>query len=159
MIDRELELKMEWPLARLEIWLEAIRNMDCLNSENIFSSVDIDWEPFLESCNDSLNSSRFSVDVSTLKQTLLKHPKDINIANAKEGCFETQATAYIHDIQQIVFNLRRLCEENMTKSSSYSSIAPCILEKLQHLTHHLNMIKAYLDGSITHENLSSKQPR
>lgn len=78
-IDKENELKAEWPIARIEVWLESIREQENWNSKSIFNCFDVEWEKldssFNDSTNDSLNSSRISLNISAFKESMLK--KDI----------------------------------------------------------------------------------
>ncbi|XP_011194123.1 kinesin-like protein KIF14 [Zeugodacus cucurbitae] len=76
--DKPLQRKAEWPIARLSVWLDMVRNNDDLTSDNLFNCVDMNWEPMeSDDCatlNDSLNSSRISLNLSVVKDALLKKP-------------------------------------------------------------------------------------
>lgn len=74
-IDKENQRKAEWPTARLDVWLDLIREND-VNANNVFKSFDIDWVPLSESLNetlnDSLNSSRISLNLTAVRDVVLK---------------------------------------------------------------------------------------
>lgn len=75
-VDRSNNRYAEWPTARLSVWLDLMRDSNDITAENAFDSVDIMW---LESdeeiaMNESLNSSRISLNLSAMKETLLGMP-------------------------------------------------------------------------------------
>lgn len=66
--DKDNRRKAEWPTARLEVWLDIVR--DNIDRESIFDSVDIEWESLQDDddqVNESLNSSRISLNLSSMK--------------------------------------------------------------------------------------------
>lgn len=71
-IDKKNSRSAEWPTARLSVWLELLRDNTDVNAENIFQSVDIDWSEMSQDTglNDSLNSSKISLNLSAIKDTL-----------------------------------------------------------------------------------------
>lgn len=75
-IDRDNNRMAEWPTARLNVWLDIIREND-VNAENIFDSVDIEWSEYEageSDLNESLNSSRISLNLSAMKEAILGKP-------------------------------------------------------------------------------------
>lgn len=75
-IDRANNRMAEWPTARLNVWLDIIREND-VNTSNAFDSVDIEWSDYEageSDLNESLNSSRISLNLSAIKDTLLGKP-------------------------------------------------------------------------------------
>ncbi|XP_049317707.1 kinesin-like protein KIF14 [Bactrocera dorsalis] len=76
--DKLHQRKAEWPIARLNVWLDMVRNNEDLNSHNVFNCVDMNWEPLegddCATISDSLNSSRISLNLSIVKDALLKKP-------------------------------------------------------------------------------------
>lgn len=75
-VDRSNNRYAEWPTARLSVWLDLMRDSNDITANNAFDSVDIVW---LESdeeiaMNESLNSSRISLNLSAMKETLLGKP-------------------------------------------------------------------------------------
>lgn len=74
-IDRQNRRSAEWPTARLSVWLDLVRDSGDITAENAFDSVDIDWSPEgTEEMNESLNSSRISLNLSAMKDALLSKP-------------------------------------------------------------------------------------
>lgn len=81
-IDKELCLVAEWPPARLDVWLDIIRDSECVDAASLFSCVDIEWQEHFEDANDqqksnspdlneSLNSSRISLNLNAVKEAIL----------------------------------------------------------------------------------------
>lgn len=75
-IDRQKNRSAEWPTARLSVWLDLMRDNGNRTTENIFDSVEIKWTENTEeiAMNESLNSSRISLNLSAMKDTLLTKP-------------------------------------------------------------------------------------
>lgn len=75
-IDRRNNRYAEWPTARLSVWLDLMRDNNDVTAENVFESVDISWFESDEeiAINESLNSSRISLNLSAMKETLLGKP-------------------------------------------------------------------------------------
>lgn len=82
-IDRSNKRFAEWPTARLSVWLDIMRDNSDVTAENAFDSVDIDWSEDTEeiAINESLNSSRISLNISAMKETLFGEPL--------KSCFKT----------------------------------------------------------------------
>lgn len=75
-IDRQKNRFAEWPTARLSVWLDLMRDSNDVTAENAFASVDIEWSENTEeiAMNESLNSSRISLNLSSMKETLFGKP-------------------------------------------------------------------------------------
>lgn len=75
-IDRKNNRFAEWPTARLSVWLELMRDNSDVTAESAFDSVDISWSESTEeiALNESLNSSRISLNLSAMKETLMGKP-------------------------------------------------------------------------------------
>ncbi|XP_064546893.1 kinesin-like protein KIF14 isoform X1 [Drosophila montana] len=78
-VDKQRSLKAEWPTARLGVWLDLQRDAALPSSaSNIFQSVEVDWQPLdaalNETLNDTHNSSRIALNLSAMKDALLKQP-------------------------------------------------------------------------------------
>ena len=87
-IDRDADLIAEWPTARLNTWLNIIRE-NGIQKNKLFDCVDIEWTPNYDfgldnSVNDSLNSSRISVNLNAIKDALLGNTSPLNNKNKKE---------------------------------------------------------------------------
>lgn len=82
-VDRSTNRYAEWPTARLSVWLDLMRDSNDVTADNAFDSVDIDWLENTEeiAMNESLNSSRISLNLSAMKETLLGKPI--------KSCFKT----------------------------------------------------------------------
>lgn len=75
-IDKRKNRVAEWPTARLNVWLDLIRDNSDINARNVFDSVDISWSDRTEEfdLNESLNSSRISLNLSAMKDAWLGKP-------------------------------------------------------------------------------------
>lgn len=77
-VDKQRSLKAEWPIARLTVWLDLQRDAPPSHECNVFESVEVDWEPMdaalNETLNDTHNSSRIALNLSAMKDALLKQP-------------------------------------------------------------------------------------
>ncbi|XP_030240735.1 kinesin-like protein KIF14 [Drosophila navojoa] len=78
-VDKQRSLKAEWPIGRLTVWLDMQRDAPpSCDASNVFDSVEIDWEPMdaalNETLNDTQNSSRIALNLSAMKDALLKQP-------------------------------------------------------------------------------------
>ncbi|XP_055858404.1 kinesin-like protein KIF14 [Episyrphus balteatus] len=76
-IDREKKQKAEWPTARLDVWLNMLRDNE-VDRNDVFKCVDIEWKSLEDNMDDtlsdSLNSSRISLNLSLVKEVMLKQP-------------------------------------------------------------------------------------
>lgn len=75
-IDKRKNRVAEWPTARLNVWLDLIRDNSDITANNIFNSVDVVWSDRSEDVdlNESLNSSRISLNLSAMKDAWLGKP-------------------------------------------------------------------------------------
>lgn len=75
-IDKRKNRIAEWPTARLNVWLDLIRDNSDITAKNIFDSVDVEWTDRSEDVehNESLNSSRISLNLSAMKDAWLGKP-------------------------------------------------------------------------------------
>lgn len=74
-VDKKNGRYAEWPPARLTVWLNLLRESCDLTADNAFDAVDVQWcdteEPI--EVNESLNSSRISLNLSAMKDAILGH--------------------------------------------------------------------------------------
>lgn len=65
----------EWLPARLQYWLGVVRDREDLNATNMFENFDLEWKAdagdFNHSLNDSRNSSRISLNLSSVKDVIM----------------------------------------------------------------------------------------
>lgn len=75
-IDKQKNLIADWPTARLNVWLDLIRDNSDVTAKNVFDSVDVVWSDRADDgeLNESLNSSRISLNLSAMKDALLGKP-------------------------------------------------------------------------------------
>ncbi|XP_046802569.1 kinesin-like protein KIF14 [Lucilia cuprina] len=157
-IDKGNELKAEWPIARLEVWLESIREQENWNSKNIFNCFDIEWEKMdislNDSVHDSLNASRINLNISAYKETILKSeiskPQQINnLANCrsiKEMDFENLVKAHIQKIQCSTIKLKDICKIHENDNNFvYSKASRVLSESIERLEYTLNIMQTCFD--------------
>ncbi|XP_055634396.1 kinesin-like protein KIF14 [Toxorhynchites rutilus septentrionalis] len=65
----------EWLPARLQYWLGVVRDREDLNATNMFETFDLEWKAdigdFNHSLNESRNSSRISLNLSSVKDVIM----------------------------------------------------------------------------------------
>ncbi|XP_065356231.1 kinesin-like protein KIF14 [Calliphora vicina] len=162
-LDKENELKAEWPIARLEVWLESIREQENWNSKNIFNCFDIEWEKSDISLNDnvhdSMNASRINLNISAFKETILNNSQQTNKSsiniNNKHLDFENLAKIHIHEIQSSTSKLKDLCKTHANDNQCiYSKTSQVISESIERLEYTLNIMQSCFD-EIHIENTKS----
>ncbi|XP_030377189.1 kinesin-like protein KIF14 [Scaptodrosophila lebanonensis] len=76
-LDKRQGLKAEWPIARLSVWLDMMRQ-EQPSVQNVFQNVELDWQAIDADLNETLNephnSSRIALNLSAMKDVLLKQP-------------------------------------------------------------------------------------
>uniref|UniRef100_A0A1A9WEY2 Kinesin motor domain-containing protein n=1 Tax=Glossina brevipalpis TaxID=37001 RepID=A0A1A9WEY2_9MUSC len=146
-IDKQQQLVAEWPLARLDVWLDIIRNLEDVNNDNCFNSVDIEWKPLEadlnESLNNSINSSGIAIDLKAYKDNFLKkspikqynnvkintETAKLSEVNGKEFAygknvdFSVLSAAYINEMKQTAINLRKLCQRHLKDASLHEMVS------------------------------------
>lgn len=75
-LDRTANRYAEWPTARLTVWLDLMRENFDVTADSAFDAVDIQWMAMEEEnvLNESLNSSRISLNLSAMKDAILGKP-------------------------------------------------------------------------------------
>uniref|UniRef100_A0A1B0C2G2 Kinesin motor domain-containing protein n=1 Tax=Glossina palpalis gambiensis TaxID=67801 RepID=A0A1B0C2G2_9MUSC len=141
-IDKPNQLVAEWPLARLQVWLDIMRDLEHFDSDNCFNSVDIEWKlveaDLDESLNNSYNSSGIAIDLKAYKGNSLRdspvRPQNCGIVNAggtvkvseanvkengygKSSDFSILSAVYLQEMKQAAIKLRKLCQQHMHDSS------------------------------------------
>ncbi|XP_013119308.2 kinesin-like protein KIF14 [Stomoxys calcitrans] len=171
--DMERNLEAEWPIARLQLWLNTMREQNIENPRDIFKFIDIEWkavdaehkssEKFindtpekitLRKSNRSLSGDNKNVD-SPEKFTLRKSNRRFTGENktrneitspAYEGKnFETVAMSYLHEIENSAERLRELCtsHQNRLNSKNYEASAE-VRESLRRVTSSMKCIFTFL---------------
>lgn len=86
-IDRDGHRMAEWPTARLDIWLDWIRDHDAVTVNNIFECVDVHWtdrEDDGDQLNESLNSSRISLNLNAIRGSFLSNSMRNSLSNIRD---------------------------------------------------------------------------
>lgn len=130
-VDRSNNRYAEWPTARLSVWLDLMRDNNDFTAENAFDSVDIDWLENTEeiAMNESLNSSRISLNLSAMKETLLGKPMKSCFKSIQNKLspwsFRSQSKANVINSQESPVQKKKLLlddfEEERNKSSAVAA--------------------------------------
>lgn len=159
-IDKKRELKAEWPIARLEVWLEYIREQDNIDPSNMFNCFDIDWErlssSFNDSVNESLNSSRISLNITALKGTILKpelptahQALDASNLSKKDLIFEKKLKTYASEIQASITKLKDLLKMRENDSQfRFSKRAQVISQSIERFECTLNFLQTSAENDF-----------
>lgn len=130
-IDVERQLKALWPVARLDLWLQYMRELEHIDKEKIFDRFDIKWETYVP-CPGSVDVSLLS-NISLNESYLANNTRpdaagglngsrilqvssdlfSIGAADTKENDFKQLATLYMNNIQRDIGHLMKLCENSM----------------------------------------------
>lgn len=141
-IDKPNQLVAEWPLARLQVWLDIMRDIEHFDSDNCFNSVDIEWKlmeaDLDESLNNSYNSSGIAIDLKAYKGNSLRESpvkrQNCVIVNTggtakvseengkklgydKSSDFSVLSSLYLQEMKQTAIKLRKLCQQHVHDNS------------------------------------------
>jgi len=154
-VDNVNRLKAEWTPARLNVWLNKIRNNDDFDKENVFNTFDIKWTEFdnlnnsILNCNlnDTLNNSytsnRLSLSLNEVKDLILGDSGNTRenkkkSPNRRETLFKCSNNDEDYDANIINITPRK-CDKNslIDKSLSINTIpfeqqAKYCLKDIQH---------------------------
>ncbi|XP_017854582.1 kinesin-like protein KIF14 [Drosophila busckii] len=135
-VDKQRGLKAEWPTARLGVWLDLQR--DGGNAANIFQNVEIDWQPLdadlNETLNDSHNSSRIALNLSAMKDLLLKQP----LKRLLSGGGSNQSTPIDSPgSNKLAQHTKRLLTYDLDEQPAFAQLAQQELQVLQRSTQRL----------------------
>uniref|UniRef100_A0A1B0FRJ8 Kinesin-like protein n=1 Tax=Glossina morsitans morsitans TaxID=37546 RepID=A0A1B0FRJ8_GLOMM len=165
-IDKPNQLVAEWPLARLQVWLDIMRDIEHFDSDNCFNSVDIEWKlmeaDLDESLNNSYNSSGIAIDLKAYKGNSLRESpvkrQNCVIVNTggtakvseengkklgydKSSDFSVLSSLYLQEMKQTAIKLRKLCQQHVHDNS--------VLEMLSSLDSLENALKLWICAQIS----------
>lgn len=180
-IDVEHQLKVLWPVARMELWLQFMRETEFIDNEKVFERFDVKWEPYLPSSqntsllNNSVNES--FTDYYNFKQSNHnnqgRYLQTLSSScstdtDTKENDFSQLAKVYINNIQRDVGHLLKLCQKKVSESNDKNiyrqnhdnTAIREIYEHSKELSATLSRLKPYLasisDSDTTDENLDKE---
>ncbi|KAH8273803.1 hypothetical protein KR044_000716 [Drosophila immigrans] len=151
-VDKQQSLKAEWPIARLTVWLDLQRDASSNNESNIFQSVEVDWQPLdaelNETLNDTHNSSRIALNLSAMKDVLLKQPlkRLLNAGCTTNTPYQTSTPAKTPASTSPSSNLAQytkrlltydLDEQPVSNSCNFPQLAQQELQIMQRAAHRL----------------------
>uniref|UniRef100_A0A1A9ZR41 Kinesin-like protein n=1 Tax=Glossina pallidipes TaxID=7398 RepID=A0A1A9ZR41_GLOPL len=141
-IDKPNQLVAEWPLARLQVWLDITRDLEHFDSDNCFNSVDIEWKlmeaDLDESLNNSYNSRGIAIDleaykgisprkspvkrqncviVSTGETAKVPEENGKKLGYDESSDFSVLSSLYLQEMKQTAIKLRKLCQQHMHDNS------------------------------------------
>lgn len=126
-VDRSNNRYAEWPTARLSVWLDLMRDNTDTTADNAFDSVDIVWLENTEeiAMNESLNSSRISLNLSAMKETLLGKPMKSCFKSIQNKLspwsFRSQSKSNVIDSQDSPVQKKKLLFDDFEEERSESS--------------------------------------
>lgn len=156
-VDKEREKKAEWPIGRLEAWLDSVRDNEMLNTDNLFSCFDIEWEDLDNSLNETINnsssSSRINLNISALRDTIMKakilNPTQ-NMNQTISMDFKIDVNKHMSDIKQSVSNLKKMYKNYQSGSDSeISKSSQNFEESIKSIDHALRIIQSCFDERNT----------
>lgn len=190
--DHENCQTAEWPPTRLEIWLDCLREDDNITKDNIFGSIDVNWtyddyNPD-ESCilNESINSSKISLNLSAIKDSVFNTPKsrcmtkpnqnkpftnvseqtfNLELENMSPSnnqiksvrSFSQKANSYMKDIHTSALKLKRLCKTHADINNQ--KINCSLLNNIQDIEFLLEKMKQTINCTSIVEKVSQKSPK
>ncbi|EDW75459.2 uncharacterized protein Dwil_GK23870 [Drosophila willistoni] len=152
-LDKQRGLKAEWPTARLGVWLDLLRDNSTdyqgkLNSRTIFQSVEVEWQPIEDDLNETLgdahNSSRIGLNLSAMKDMLLKQPfkRLLSASNSPQ-------VSPLPGFKTTQFTKRHLSYESDTESTETSNnLTLLIHQELQVMHRSSQRLRRYCETAV-----------
>lgn len=157
-VDKSREKKAEWPIGRLEAWLDSVRDKEMLNTDNIFSCFDIEWEDLDHSINESIHnssgSSRINLNISALRDSIMKsrtsNPAQKSIKLATNINFEIEVNKNINDIKDSVSKLKNIYKKYQNgKDAKNTKSSEVFDESIESIGHTLQIIQSCFNETNT----------
>ncbi|XP_075161765.1 kinesin family member nebbish [Haematobia irritans] len=156
--DMERKMEAEWPIARLQVWLNTMQEQNIENPRDIFKFIDIEWKPIVADNVKSNELNKMQADYTDIGVTpICLQNKNNSIPNEDKNktnsstCprewmdFENMATKYLLEIQNSAEKLQELCtsHQNQADSKQYKPSA-AIKESFQRVQSTLCHISSLL---------------
>lgn len=157
-VDKRGEKKAEWPIGRLEAWLDSVRDKEMLNTDNIFNCFDIEWEDLDHSINESIHnsnsSSRINLNISALRDSIMKSrtsnptQKSNNLTTTIN--FEIEVNKNINDIKHSVSKLKSIYKNYQNgKEPKNSKSSEVFDESIENIGRTLQIIQSCFNETNT----------
>ncbi|KAM7353701.1 kinesin family member nebbish [Cochliomyia hominivorax] len=159
-IDKENELQADWPIARLKVWLESIREQENVNLNNLFNCFDIEWETLDSTYNDnfqdSMNSSRITLNINAFRESILKierskiYDMSEDAINNSKSDFEILIKKHIRKIYSCTSEIKKICYiYNKDKNNKPSQV---ISKSIDQLEYTLNIMQSCFSELNVHNS-------
>ncbi|XP_059612824.1 kinesin-like protein KIF14 [Phlebotomus argentipes] len=135
-VDRRSKRVADWPPARLEVWLEMMRNAE-MEPSRVFEVLDVEWRSLDEANENALNESinsgkRISLSLSSrlgnrtppsriksaLSSSHKKSGTPLSARNQTPGDFPIKARPYLKDLNVAMSCLKNLCCDDQMSNRS-----------------------------------------
>lgn len=156
-----------WQPMRFLDWVHRLRDYDIEDSIKELHTTDETWEPYenTETFEDSLNSSRISINMTPVKKHLNESLQQLSVdtsvlgstlANQTFDCSRDQETVdtCLVQIEQAAKTLRRLCDKNgkiLVVSESLNSMQN-IIDRMRGILEERDTCKYANESDISIEN-------
>lgn len=141
-VDKQQSLKAEWPIARLGVWLDLQRDAPAEKRQttaSIFQSVEVDWQPLdaelNETLNDTHNSSRIALNLSAMKDVLLKQPlkRILNSTPAKQAAASPSPSSKLAQYTKrlLTYDLEEDFQHSPSQENNFPLLAQQELQVMQ----------------------------
>ncbi|XP_002021733.2 kinesin-like protein KIF14 [Drosophila persimilis] len=156
-LDKQRGFKAEWPIARLGVWLDLLRdNPDqTLNAHTIFQSVEVNWEPLDADLNETLsdnhNSSRISLNLSAMLKQPLK--RLLNVSTSSNTPRQTSTPSGKTPVSpspgsKLVQYTKRLLTYDPEETTEGSQFQMLVHQELQMLQGSTQRLKRYCENAL-----------
>ncbi|XP_017151969.1 kinesin-like protein KIF14 isoform X2 [Drosophila miranda] len=154
-LDKQRGLKAEWPIARLGVWLDLLRdNPDqTLNARTIFQSVEVDWEPLDADLNETLsdNSSRIALNLSAMLKQPLK--RLLNVSTSSNTPRQTSTPSGKTPVSpspgsKLVQYTKRLLTYDPEETTEGSQFQMLVHQELQMMQESTQRLKRYCENAL-----------
>ncbi|XP_076685162.1 kinesin family member nebbish isoform X2 [Andrena cerasifolii] len=165
--DRDCMKETLWQPMRFLDWVHRLRDYDIEDSIKELHTTDETWEPYenTETFEDSLNSSRISINMTPVKKHLNESLQQLSVdtsvlgstfANQTVDCSRDQETVdtCLVQIEQAAKTLRRLCDKNgkiQVVSESLNSMQN-IIDRMRGILEERDMCEYTHETAISIEN-------
>ncbi|XP_073824696.1 kinesin family member nebbish isoform X1 [Musca autumnalis] len=146
-IDKENQLQAEWPIARLQVWLNTLQ--EYCNLGDLFKYVDIEWKE-LGVFKDTDGNENYDVLRDSIHNLSYNLPGENIISDSNEKSdFESLISNYLHQIYKYTEKLKDVCLAQLGDKNSQTVQSSSIKESIERITTTLSTIANCVDNSTS----------
>lgn len=163
-VDKDKGLHAEWPIARLQVWLNTVQDKRIENTKDIFKFVDIEWKaipstdvspiPIIENDMDKNQRVVKEATGTYLEDNAISNKSSVvetsEACNKYDDCmeFDLEVLKYLNQISNTAEKLERLCRTRRNTNNSICYVpSPTIKESIEHVRCVINRITNGLEIS------------